>query len=81
MQQGRKSDSSPFSSAARRTDSWLRPSSSRSTEKQLIDQLLDDAGWFEDEHEITSASNFDHLMITAFMVTAFMIGLYLVGLI
>lgn len=77
MTEGRKYHPSPLSSAAPSTDNWLRPNPARGPEKQL----LDDPSWFEDEHDITSASNFDHLLLGALMITVLMAALRLIGLI
>ncbi|MBX2871359.1 MAG: hypothetical protein KTR30_04650 [Saprospiraceae bacterium] len=77
MTQGRKYDPSPLSSAAASTDNWLSPNPARGPEKTL----LDDPRWFEDEHEVTSASNFDHLLVFGLMATVLLGVLRLTGLI
>ncbi len=76
MTQGRKYHPSPLSSAAASTDNWLSPNSARGPEKHL----LDDPSWFEDEHEVSSASNFDHLLVLALLATVFLGALRLTGL-
>lgn len=77
MTQGRKYHPSPLSSAAASTDNWLSPNPARGPEKQL----LDDPSWFEDDHEVTSASNLDHLLLLGLTATVFLAALRLIGLI
>lgn len=77
MNKGKKYHPSPLASPASSTDSWLRPNPARGPEKQL----LDDPMWFEDEHEVTSASNLDHLLLLGLTATVFFAALRLIGLI
>lgn len=77
MTKGKKYDPSPLSSAAASTDNWLSPNSARGPEYNL----LDDPSWFEDEHEVGSASNLDHLLVFGLMATVLLGALHLTGLI
>lgn len=77
MTKGKKYDPSPLTSATSSTDNWLIPNSARGPKKSL----LDDPSWFEDEHEVGSASNLDHLLVFGLMATALLGVLRLTGLI
>ena len=77
MTKGKKYDPSPLSSATASTDNWLSPDSARGPEHSL----LDDPSWFEDEHEVSAASNLDHLLVFGLMATALVGILRLTGLI
>lgn len=77
MTKGNKYDRSPLTSATASTDNWISPDSARGPKQSL----LDDPSWFEDEHEVGSASNLDHLLLFGLMAIALLGVLRLTGLI